>query len=460
MLLKSSDRLDLRVLSILSILEGISLCVIAAIAVPILCGWLVPALGAYLPHGWSRMRANTSLLIVLSAFSLLLARPLRSSLANPASRLLGLCVFAIAAYTLAEFHNPHLWRIDTLIGYDSSPIPYSRPSEQACFGFMLIGAALSNLCARGRPVGQLVDGVALLLGLFFFSYVGSMVLEKSEDHMHPLWYHLAPQSFLCFGLIVFLVFHRRSRYGMFSVLLEAGIGGKMARVATPAAILIPFAIDTSQVVIRHFQLLPDSYAIAIVPSTVAILAFVLVLVLAKRSGQLEDAIRELGLRDELTHLYNRRGFQELAAQCLRHALRDGSPFSVLFIDVDNLKTINDTLGHDVGSELLKDLARLLESTFRESDVIGRVGGDEFIVALRADEAKLANALMRLEQARMEANNVPGRRYDISFSQGHVTRSNPKDSLEHMIECADGLMYQAKREKRFQKQNEMSFVSGG
>jgi PleD family two-component response regulator len=82
------------------------------------------------------------------------------------------------------------------------------------------------------------------------------------------------------------------------------------------------------------------------------------------------------------------------------------------------------------------------------------------VALRADEAKLANALMRLEQARMEANNVPGRRYDISFSQGHVTRSNPKDSLEHMIECADGLMYQAKREKRFQKQNEMSFVSGG
>jgi PleD family two-component response regulator len=68
--------------------------------------------------------------------------------------------------------------------------------------------------------------------------------------------------------------------------------------------------------------------------------------------------------------------------------------------------------------------------------------------------------MRLEQATKEANDVPGRRFDISFSHGHVTRSNSKESLEHMIECADVLMYQAKREKRFEKQNEMSLVSGG
>jgi len=455
--LKSSDRLDPRVLAVLSVLEGVALFVIALIALPVFLGWLVPGLDPYLPYGWSRMRANTSVLILLSDLSLLLARQLRPALANHASRILGIFVFAIAAYTMAEFHDPQLWRIDGIIGSDSTPIQYSRPSVQACFGFMLIGAVLTSLRARGRSLGRLVDLCTLLLGLFFFSYVGSMVLEGSGNTGRNLWYHLAPQSFLCLGLITFLVFYRRSRYGIFSVLLEAGIGGKMARVATPAAIALPFLIDTSQIEIRRFQLLPDTYAIAVVPSTVAILAFLLVLILARRSGQLEDAIRELTLRDELTHLYNRRGFLALAEQSLRHTVRDGFPFSVIFIDVDNLKETNDALGHDVGSQLLKDIARLLDSTFRESDVIGRVGGDEFIVALRADEARLANAILRLEEATTAANDHPSRRYEISFSLGHVTRTNPEDTLDRLIEVADNRMYQAKREKRVERPNAMYLV---
>lgn len=460
MLLKSSDRLDPRVLAILSLLEAVALFVIAVIALPVFFGWLVPQLAPYLPIGWSRMRANTSVLILLSALSLLLARQVRPAMANYASRIVGLLVFAIAAYTLAEFHYPHLWRIDALIGGDSTPIPFSRPSAQACYGFILIGAVLSNLRARGRSLGRLVDLCALLLGLFFFSYVGSMVLEVSGDTGHTLWYHLAPQSFLCLGLITFLVFHRRSRYGIFSVLLEAGIGGRMARVATPAAIALPFLIDTSQIVIRRFHLLPETYAIAVVPSTVAILAFLLVLVLARRSGQLEDAIRELTLRDELTHLYNRRGFLALAEQSLRHTVRDGFPFSVIFLDVDNLKATNDALGHDVGSQLIRDIAQLLDSTFRESDVIGRVGGDEFIVALRADEAKLATAILRLEEATSAANDRADRRYEISFSLGHVTRTNPEDTLDRLIEVADNRMYQVKRQKQLARRDEVYLVSGG
>lgn len=457
---KSSDRLDQRVIAVLSVLEIVMLSAIALIAVPIFCGWLVPGLAQYLPHGWDGMRANTSLLILLSALSLLFARLQRPGLTKPAARVLGLCTFGVASYTFAEFFYPHLWRIDTLIGSNSLPVPYGRPSAQACFGFMLIGVVLSNIQARGRRAGSLVDLFTFLVGLFFLSFVGSMVLEDKVEAGHSLWYHLAPQSFFCFGLITFLVFYRRSSYGVFSVLLEAGIGGKVARLATPAAIVLPFVIDTSQVAIRRFHLLPESYAIAIVPSTVAILAFCLVLALAKRSGQLEDAVRELSLRDELTRLYNRRGFFALAEQSLRNALRDGVAFSVLFIDVDNLKAINDALGHDVGSELLMQIARLLENSFRETDVIGRVGGDEFIVALRADEAKLANAILRLEDATMAANRVLGRRFDISYSLGYVTRLNPEESLERLIESADNLMYQAKREKRIHREHGTSLVSDG
>ena len=105
------------------------------------------------------------------------------------------------------------------------------------------------------------------------------------------------------------------------------------------------------------------------------------LALGSKTNQLENAIRELSLRDELTSLYNRRGFYVLAEQAYRLAQRAGESFFVLFIDVDGLKKTNDELGHEVGSELLRSIAGLIEHTFRETDVIGRIGGDEFVICL-------------------------------------------------------------------------------
>jgi diguanylate cyclase (GGDEF)-like protein len=95
---------------------------------------------------------------------------------------------------------------------------------------------------------------------------------------------------------------------------------------------------------------------------------------------MENEIHDLSLRDELTGLYNLRGFKILAVQALRLAQRSNAPFSVLFIDLDDLKRINDFHGHGVGSAALNETGELIKTTFRETDVIGRVGGDEFAVA--------------------------------------------------------------------------------
>ncbi len=80
----------------------------------------------------------------------------------------------------------------------------------------------------------------------------------------------------------------------------------------------------------------------------------------------------MSLDDELTGLHNRRGFYLLGEQALQNARRSGEALTVFFFDADGLKKINDTLGHDAGSELLRDIATLLRTTFRASDIVGRL----------------------------------------------------------------------------------------
>ena len=126
-------------------------------------------------------------------------------------------------------------------------------------------------------------------------------------------------------------------------------------------------------------LIPEHSATAILVSIATTLSMVLLLLLVWRINSMEMEIRILSLRDGLTGLYNLQGFTLLAEQALRIAQRSQLPVSVLFVDLDNLKQINDTLGHDTGSAFLVETANLLNETFRETDVIGRIGGDEFAV---------------------------------------------------------------------------------
>jgi diguanylate cyclase (GGDEF)-like protein len=168
-----------------------------------------------------------------------------------------------------------------------------------------------------------------------------------------------------------------------------------------------------------------------------------------RQVQLENALRELATVDELTAVLNRRGFYAVAEDHLRLARRLRKGLYCLFMDLNGFKRINDTLGHKVGDQALIETALLLKLTFRESDLIARVGGDEFIVLGIETGSSAANRMaVRLQEKLEAANAQPGRKYRLSLCIG-VAHFEPgqEGSIADLVARADGQMYMEKQALR-------------
>jgi len=164
--------------------------------------------------------------------------------------------------------------------------------------------------------------------------------------------------------------------------------------------------------------------------------------------RLREELRILSLTDELTGLYNRRAFTLLAKQQIKLADRKKLGMYLFFIDIDGMKRINDTLGHKAGDAVLETFAEALRRSFRSSDLIMRMGGDEFMVLAIDSHPDSRELLVRRLHETLE--EVQGRRkmgHAISFSMGTV-RYDPKapHSIEELVEQADKLMYREKCEK--------------
>lgn len=158
--------------------------------------------------------------------------------------------------------------------------------------------------------------------------------------------------------------------------------------------------------------------------------------------------RRLSLRDDLTGLYNRRGFLALGGQQLKLARRRGHSHLVLFIDLDDLKQINDGEGHETGNEAIREAAAVLRQTFRETDVIARVGGDEFVVLLEGiDQDRFRVLAERLEERLGAANRrLSTFRLSMSWGTAEFDPDRPR-ALEELLREADLAMYEVKRRKK-------------
>lgn len=166
---------------------------------------------------------------------------------------------------------------------------------------------------------------------------------------------------------------------------------------------------------------------------------------AVKQTLLERELRHLALTDDLTCLYNRRGFFAVATQLLKLAHRKVQPLLLFFCDLDNLKLINDSLGHQEGDLAIIRVVDALERSFRDADVIARIGGDEFVImSLEASGRNEASLLQRLERNLRRAA-ADENRYKLSLSVG-VARFDPKRpvSLGELMSQADRAMYEQKR----------------
>jgi diguanylate cyclase (GGDEF)-like protein len=169
--------------------------------------------------------------------------------------------------------------------------------------------------------------------------------------------------------------------------------------------------------------------------------------------QSELALRALSLVDELTGLYNRRGFLTLAEQQLKLARRGRRELLLLFVDMDDFKEINDKFGHREGDVALQRAAQLLRKTFRDSDVVARLGGDEFVVlATDTPRSKKQAVITRLRDELRERNSGDGFPYNLSFSVGvaHFDPAAPP-TIEELLETADGMLYEQKKYKPRERQ---------
>lgn len=163
--------------------------------------------------------------------------------------------------------------------------------------------------------------------------------------------------------------------------------------------------------------------------------------------KMEEDLRTLAITDELTGLYNRRGFLTLAGQQLKLANRLKREVLIFYADLDDLKAINDRYGHQEGDRVILETADLLREVFRESDIIARIGGDEFVVfPVQITDSSTETLSERFNEHLKKHNEKRESSYSLSISVGIAYYEECRYSIEELLVMADKLMYEQKKSK--------------
>ena len=197
--------------------------------------------------------------------------------------------------------------------------------------------------------------------------------------------------------------------------------------------------------IADLNMLPafSSVFIPYLNETFRLTVFLIVTLILSKLKRAMDNHKALARTDPLTAIPNRRAFYDLAEMELNKARRYQNPLSVLYLDIDNFKQINDRLGHHIGDMLLCSAANMIKSNIRAIDIIGRFGGDEFVILL-AQTGPDSVALVARKLKDKLSNLMQNNNWPVTFSIGAVTFENAPESVEQLIIAADKQMYNAKK----------------
>jgi diguanylate cyclase (GGDEF)-like protein len=256
-----------------------------------------------------------------------------------------------------------------------------------------------------RPLAMLAFGLVSLVLIGLVDYITGIEISLSIFYLFP---------------ILFITWKMGRKAGIFMSVFGA---------------IIWFISDNATTHYSHF-LIP--YWNAIVR-----LGFFLItsFMLSKFKDELEKE-KELGRIDDLTGVSNSRSFYEIASTEIERSKRHGHILSVAYIDLDEFKRINDSMGHSTGDQLLYKVAFIMKQSLRRIDVTARVGGDEFLVLMPETDEKTAKIVIeRLQKNLLESINSNG--WPITFSIGVVTFITLPKSVNDMVKVADNLMYHAK-----------------
>lgn len=177
--------------------------------------------------------------------------------------------------------------------------------------------------------------------------------------------------------------------------------------------------------------------------TVRITYFLVVTWLVSALKAVADHHRLLATTDDMTDVPNRRAFLAAAAREIARLRRSPAPLTVIYLDCDNFKAVNDRYGHAAGDDLLCWVARVLRCNVREQDMVARIGGDEFVIMLpECGVEAAAHVVAKLRSLLSET--MSANQWEVTFSMGVVTYRDPPRNVEDLLHSADALQYAVKR----------------
>ena len=410
--------------------------------------------------GWIGLEVNTALGLIFLGMSLWLLLP---DPPRRAYRYWGLILAALAAsigaMTLIEYVFGLDLRIDRLLlSQDIVAAATYSPGRMApitAMTFLALGLALLLLDEETRS-GWHPSQLLSLWGVFAAIMSMSGYINGATATYRIFSYtQVAAYTAIVLLMMSAAVFFSRPRVGIAGDLTGKFSGSAIARRFLPPVIIIPFLAAWIRMQGQRAGLFGTELGLAFNVTTNVVTLSLLVWVNARQLNKAEKSLEEVreeknmlydaSFKDELTGLYNRRGFLTFAEQQIKLACSGRRELLVVFADVDGLKAINDEYGHSEGDRALKKTAEVLLIVFRDTDLVARLGGDEFaVLALDCSPAGLVRINAHFDKLLRAINDIE-KAWTLSISVGAVhVDSRHHLSIEELLGKADGIMYDRKR----------------
>ena len=439
-------------LAVLRVSIGCAVVLLACIV--LVGGWAlgVHALKSVLP-GLSTMKPNTAAGILALGAALALTGSGRGSrVLRPAAAALAL---GLGSVTLAEYACGWNAGIDELLFKDAATSPEAfpgRPAIASALMISLLGAAL--LCVQRPRLHLLKTFGGLSASLIAWAALNVYVFDAQALRAVPLFSSVALYTAAVMLLLGLGVLAAEPVSWPVRTVLAKGTGGMVCRWLLPPAILAPPILGWLLSREGVLDMFPTQFDWALYSAASSLGSVWLIMLLAHRITLIDAERRvatELSRHDPLTGLANRRAFDSFLLESLNLAKRHGHALSLMLFDIDRFKSYNDAYGHPAGDELLKGMGILLASVTRDTDLVARIGGEEFAIAL--PETDLAGAYVLAERARAEVERSSLFKRRVTVSVGIAALTDKAASPSTLLQACDAALYRAKEAGRNQ-------VSGG
>ena len=430
---------DPKLLALLEKLEPVALGITAIIAAGALLAWRLPAMAQLSPH-WLDPRPPTAIALLFSSLSLWLATRPRSRLAQMIGR--GIALGLVLAPFVAILGYAGVLPLAAARLGALPPPPTIAISLMSFLCMLWIGETrgIRSLVADLGAATTTAFTLFLIGGYVFgtIAFVGAVRVPLQS-----------PATIVAIGLLAFVMLARRAvSGGIFRFLIADGSGSRVARAVLPAVVVTPFIVFQSINVLDRAGVSSIVLSQAIAAPLLVIATVTVIVWMGRYTNSIEGQLRRQSQTDELTGVLNQRGLESATAYLGRAALRDGQGLVAFFFDLDNLKRANDLLGHTAGSQIIQRFADLLAVTFRKTDIIARVGGDEFVVLAPAPIETAEEMLRRLARVVETLNASDHMPVPVSYSVGYAElRPGDGGDVDNLIAAADVRMYQEKSRKR-------------